>query len=77
MRIGRNPHKSMRKMAKELGVDREMVRRVVRKDLNMTHYKLKKAEFLSPTTQEKRLQKSRLLRSNVSGGWENLKLDFF
>ena len=44
-RIRRNPARSMRKMAKEMKMSRESMRRLVREDLGMKAYKLQKRQL--------------------------------
>lgn len=60
-RIARNPQRSMRKMAAELKVSRESVRRVVKRDLGLSPLKLRSIHSLTNASKEKRLKRSRAL----------------
>ncbi|KAI6661812.1 hypothetical protein LOD99_9819 [Oopsacas minuta] len=56
-RIRRNPSRSIRKMAKEMNTNRESMRRLVRNDLGMKAYKLRKRQFLTQLNKQKRLKR--------------------
>ena len=62
-RVARNPRRSMRKMAKDLGVNRESLRIVVREDLGLKSMKRKTVHHLTPTLHRKRIERCKgLLR---------------
>ncbi|EYC04280.1 hypothetical protein Y032_0089g2326 [Ancylostoma ceylanicum] len=46
-RLDRNPKRSMRKMAKEVGIGRSSMRKIVREKLNLYPYRLQKAHALT------------------------------
>ena len=52
-RIARNSKRSMRKMAKELGVNRESLRKLVRYDLGLKSLKRKTVHHLTPALRQK------------------------
>ena len=54
-RITRNPKRSMRKMAIELGTNRESLRKLVHEDLGLKSLKRKTVHHLTPTLRRKRL----------------------
>ena len=62
-RISRNPRRSMRKMARELKVSKESLRKLVRSDLGLKSLKRRTGHHLTPAIREKRLKRCRgLLR---------------
>lgn len=67
-RIKRNPERSMRQMAKELGISEKSVRRVVKIQLGRRSYKLRKGQLLSERMKRQRLQKARKLKRIVAAG---------
>ena len=60
-RISRNPRRSMRKMAGELQISRESVRRVVKRDLGLSSLKLRNVHSLTTASRQKQLDGSRSL----------------
>lgn len=62
-RIRRGCDRSARKMAAELNISRESVRRILRKDLDMKAFKKRKIHGLTEATKQKRKQRSKLLLS--------------
>ena len=72
-RIARNPRRSMRKMAKELGVNRESLRKLVHYDLGLKSLKRKTVHHLTPALRKKRLERCRgLLRRLALGDDEKI-----
>ncbi|QQP48832.1 Transposase, partial [Caligus rogercresseyi] len=63
IKIHRNNKRSIRKMALEVGVNREVMRKIVREDLGVKPYHLQKRQLLSDATVDKRLERSRVLRN--------------
>uniref|UniRef100_A0A914CDJ0 Transposase Tc1-like domain-containing protein n=1 Tax=Acrobeloides nanus TaxID=290746 RepID=A0A914CDJ0_9BILA len=57
-RIRRNPRRSMRKMVKELRISEGSVRNIVKKDLRLRLYKLKKTHLLTKKNQIKDVKRS-------------------
>ena len=47
MRVKRNPKSSMRKVARETGLNREAVRRIAKNELGIKAYKLQKVQLLT------------------------------
>lgn len=68
-RIRRNPRRSMRKMAAELGISRESVRTIVKKKLNIKCYKRQKVHLLPANTAANRVTKCRRLLRRAVGNW--------
>ena len=66
-RIRRNPRRSIRKMSTELGISRTSVTYIVRKDLGLSSFKLRKVQFLTDTMKLKRKLRSRGLLSRFAG----------
>ena len=72
-RIKRNPRVSMRKIAREIEVNRETVRRIAKDDLNLKPYKLRRVQLLTDEDEVKRLQRCRLLKQRAAEGrWETI-----
>jgi len=67
-RIQRNPRRSLRKMSKELRVNRETLRKFVRKKLNLRSYKYHEVQLLTPDQKRKRLDRCRTLRQRFANG---------
>lgn len=66
-RVRRNPVRSMRKMAKEIGIDERSVRRIVKRKLNLRSYKISRVHFLNDTMKEKRLKNCRRMLRLIGG----------
>ncbi len=64
-KIGRNPKRSMKKMARDTGMLAATMMRLVRKDLKMTPYRLKKRQLLCAVTRDKRLFRAKVLLSKL------------
>ncbi len=58
----------MNKMALDTGMSAATMRRLVRKDLKMTPYHLKKRQLLSAATRHKRLARAKVLLREVKSG---------
>ncbi len=58
----------MNKMALDTGMSAATMRRLVRKDLKMTPYCLKKRQLLSAATRDKRLAQAKVLLREVKSG---------
>ena len=63
--IENDPRKSMRAIAREKGVSDGTVRRVVRDDLNLKSYALRRAQFLSKEQVEKRFVRASALLNDM------------
>ena len=62
-RVKRNPRRSMRKMAKDLGVNRESLRNLVHNDLGLKSLKRRTVHHLTPALRRKQLERCKgLLR---------------
>ena len=72
-RVRRNPRRSMRKMASELGVSRTSVHKIVNRSLGLSSYKRRKVHYLTDTMKQKRLIRSRgLLLRLAERGIDNV-----
>ena len=61
-RILRNPKRSMRKMGKELGISKDSVNTIIKKNLGLKSFKVQKAHVLTERMKKVRLQRSKLLK---------------
>jgi len=66
-RLQRNPRRSVRKMAKETGISRTSVQRMVEDDLDMKAYKHREVQFLTPANKKVRLQRCKKLLERAEG----------
>lgn len=71
--IDAEPTRSMRSLAKERGCSEKTVRNAVHKDFKYKSYKFRPRHFLTPTHEEKRLQRSAIIREKI----ESYPLIFF
>jgi hypothetical protein len=62
----RNPVRSARRMAQDLGINRETVRKVLKEDLKVFPYKMQAAHHLNDKAQSTRLQRCKSLRRRFS-----------
>lgn len=67
-RIRRNAHRSIRKMASDLGMSRTSMTTIVRKTRGLTPYRVRRAAILSETNKQKRCQKAKLLLARARVG---------
>lgn len=71
-RVQRNPRISMRKIARDTGINREAVRRMAKNELMLKPYKLQKRQLLTEKNKQVRLQRCRQLLQRAAGkNWEN------
>jgi AraC-like DNA-binding protein len=72
-RLTRNPQAKVRKMARDLGVSHSTLQRVVKNELKLTAYKLRKAQRLDDKDKKIRLERCRLLKARSAGeAWKNI-----
>ena len=72
-RVRRNPRVSMRKIARDTGMNRESVRLLAKKELGLQPYKRQKVQLLTDENKRTRLQRCRLLVHRAAGNkWENI-----
>lgn len=72
-RVIRNPHVSMRKIARQTGIARESVRMIAKKELNLHPYKLKQGQMLTDDNKRIRLERCReLLKRAATPNWERI-----
>jgi len=72
-RLDRNPRRSLRKVAKDIKVPRESVRRIVKNVLKAKPYKLQKAHLLTAKMMKVRLERAKaLLDLAANHGWERM-----
>ena len=67
-KIRRNPPRNVRKLASASGVNYETMQTVLKNDLNLSPYRITKAQLLSQATKTKRLQRAKLLLENLRDG---------
>ncbi|XP_076042036.1 uncharacterized protein LOC143025940 [Oratosquilla oratoria] len=60
-RMRRNPKRSIRKLAKDMNVSNTLMRTIVRKDLRLSPYKMRKRQFLTPLQKQKILERAQIL----------------
>ncbi|KIH61125.1 hypothetical protein ANCDUO_08608 [Ancylostoma duodenale] len=74
-RLQRNPRQSSRKSSKSTGISRSTVMRIVKEDLGLKPFKLRKVQELSSAQKGNRLTRSRaLLKRPANGELENMVL---
>ena len=72
-RVERNSRVSMRKIARETGINRESVRLIAKKELGLKPYKLQKCQLLTDENKKVRLERCRMLQRRAAGtGWEKI-----
>ncbi|KAI6651224.1 Transposase [Oopsacas minuta] len=67
-RISRNPRRSIRKMARELSVNHETMRKLVVEDLGLKSFKRKKVHHHNPSIRTKKLARSKALLQRFAPG---------
>jgi inhibitor of nuclear factor kappa-B kinase subunit alpha len=67
-RIERNPERSMRSMAKSIGIHKDSVRKIVKTMLGRHPYKITKGQFLNEKMKTNRLKKSRKMQRLAAAG---------
>ena len=67
-RIRRNPKRSMRKMANQMKMDPKSMRTIVKTDLKLSPFKLRKSQHLTVLQKKKRVNRSRLLLNLMKSG---------
>ena len=75
--IDESPQKSMRSIAKDLNVSEATIRRTCHEDLRYKSYVMKRGQFISETTKENRLVRSKRLVSKLKHPAEQDILWFF
>ena len=63
--VDERPHKSMRSIATDLGVSEATIRRTVHQDIRYKSYVMRKGQFMSETTKENRLVRSKRLLNKL------------
>lgn len=72
-RLTRNPQAKVRKISRDIGISRSTVRRIVKNNLNLRAYKLRKAQLLEDKDKKIRLERCRLLKQRaVTENWKNV-----
>lgn len=72
-RITRNCRASVRKIAREIGVNRESVRLIAKNELHLKPHKLQKVHLLTDDNKRVRLQRCRQLKRRAAGQkWERI-----
>ena len=57
----RNPQRSVRKIAKEAGISRSSMQRIVKEDLQLRPYKKQSRQLISEPSKQKRLDRGKLI----------------
>eukprot|EP00095_Tigriopus_kingsejongensis_P001469 maker-scaffold288_size220435-snap-gene-1.21 protein:Tk01469 transcript:maker-scaffold288_size220435-snap-gene-1.21-mRNA-1 annotation:"hypothetical protein Y032_0322g2447" len=65
-KVMRNPTRSMNKMAKEHNLSRKTLQRIVKENLGLDPFKIQRRQLLSKAPKEKRLSRSKLLKSWIA-----------
>ena len=78
-RVQRNPKRSMRKMASEVGIRKSSIHRLIHEDLKMKSQVLQKHQFLSDLQKKKRLERCKILHDEIESGksGENVLKSYF
>lgn len=73
LRLKRNPQRSMRKLAIEINVNRETLRKIAKNVFKVKPYKLQKAHLLTGKMKQQRLKISKnLLKLDAIRQWKNI-----
>ena len=75
-RIRRNPKRSMRKMANQMKMDPKSMRTIVKTNLKLSPFKLRKSQHLTVLQKKKRVNRSRLLLNLMKSGMREEKIVF-
>jgi len=67
-RLQRNPRRSARKIARDMGILPRSVRRILKTKLHTKPYKLRKVQDLTARQKNVRLQRAKLLKRRNAGG---------
>ena len=67
-KIRRYPRRNVQKLTSASGVSYGTMQTVLKNDLNLSSYKITKAQLLSQTIKTKRLQRTKLLLENLRDG---------
>lgn len=66
--IRRNPQRSMRKMAQQIGISKDSVRHIVKTELGLRPYKIQKAHLLTDSMKAKRLDRCKAVLARCARG---------
>jgi hypothetical protein len=75
--IDQDPGRFMKSLARELDISEFAVRKKMMQDINYKAYALRRGQFLSQTTKERRLEKAKLLLKKLKNPAPNNQLIFF
>ena len=75
--IRENPGRSMRSLARELNIDEKTVRNKVKEDIHLKSYALRRGQFMSQATKERRFEKAKLLLNRLKRVKNKNPLIFF
>jgi DNA-binding transcriptional regulator YhcF (GntR family) len=64
-KINDNPSKSMRALAKEMQCNEKTIRKCIQEDIRYKSYKMRRGQFMSEATKQKRFQKAKLLLNRL------------
>jgi AraC-like DNA-binding protein len=75
--VNQNPGRSMRSLARELGVSEKTVRNRMQQDIRYKSYAMRRGQFMNQVTKERRLEKAKLLLNKLKNPAANGQLIFF
>lgn len=75
-RVRRNPKRSARQMAKDMNVSVTSMRTIVKNDLQLSPYKMRKRQYLTPAQKHKRLERAKLLLGELKAGTAEREIVF-
>jgi DNA-binding Lrp family transcriptional regulator len=75
--VDEDPGRSMRSLARELGISEKTVRKKMTEDIRYKSYALRKGQFMSEGTKERRLEKAKMLLNRLKKPSSNGQLVFF
>ena len=71
-RVKRNPRRSMRKTASQLGISRSSMHRIFKNDLGLTAYKKQPRQLLSAASKQKRHDRGKMMLAEMQRAVDNV-----
>ncbi len=75
--VDQDPSRSMRSLARELNISEFVVRKKMAQNIRYKSYALRRGQFMSQATKERRLEKAKLLLNKLKNPAANRQLVFF